>query len=162
MQQEDREIQSLIIQAGQINSESQQLRQAIEEFSTVLRRGMLRSTVQGMAMIIIGIMLAVSFLGLLAQTYTCDAENLSHQKGSGHYKVCAVIFPQIVPQVANIQKQAAAAKQAAEDRQRITEERQKTNHYLEENPLRVACVLKIKPEDRTDQNVTDCLSGKTR
>lgn len=158
----DRELQAAIMAAGEIKAESGELRAAIREFAELLRKGLIRSTLQGLAMIVIGIMLAITFLGLLSQTWTCDAANLAGQKGSFHYKACSVIFPQIVPQVAGIQKAAVAAKAAEENRQAILDERRKTNEYLDKNPGRVGCILKIPPEKRNDQNVNDCLTGATK
>lgn len=117
----DRELQAAIIAAGEIKSESRELRDAIREFADLLHRGLIRSTVQGLAMIVVGIMLAITFLGLLSQTWSCDAGNLAQQKGSLHYKACAVIFPQIVPQVAGIQKAAIAAKVQADQATQVNE-----------------------------------------
>jgi hypothetical protein len=161
---EDREIQSLVMQAGAIRTDSKELREAIYEFRDTLRRGLIRSSFQGIAMIVVGIMLAITFLGLLSQTYTCDATNLAKQKGSAHYKVCAVVFPQIIPQVSNLQRAAAAAKVQAEERQAILRERidiaealVKTNAYLDTIPKQITCVLLIQPPDRTDANVAACL-----
>lgn len=158
----DRELQAAIMAAGEIKTESRELRLAIKEFAELLRKGLIRSTIQGLAMIVVGIMLAITFLGLLSQTWSCDAGNLAGQKGSLRYKACAVIFPQIIPQVSGIQKAAAAAKAADENRQAVLDERRKTNEYLDKNPARVGCILKIPPEKRNDQNVNDCLTGATK
>lgn len=154
----DRELQAAIMAAGEIKSESRDLRAAIAEFAELLHRGLIRSTVQGMVMIIVGIMLAITFIGVLSQPWSCDATNLSRQQGSVHYKACAVIFPQVVPQVANIKRTAAATKAGDDNRQAVLDERKRTNELLDQVPDRLACVLLIRPQDRTDTNVKTCLA----
>lgn len=109
----DRDVQTLIMQAGEIRTESRDLRAAILDFQDSLRRGLFRATVQGIAMVIFAVIFAVSLLGYLtSKSWTCDP--LSLKDGSLQYKVCDVFFPQTTQQVKYLktiqQSQTDAAK----------------------------------------------------
>jgi len=153
----DRDVQSLIVQAGEIRTESRDLRKAILDFQDALRRGLIRASIQGVVMVFIGIVMAISFLGILSKPYTCDGGNLSHQIDSWHYKVCNVVFPQTGTQAKTLKATRDATKAADDQRQQVLDERKKTNDFLEKFPRQVGCILKIHPEDRTDANVNACL-----
>jgi hypothetical protein len=104
---DDREVQALIQQAGQIRSESQTLREAMLSFEDRLRRGLFRATVQGVVMVICAVIFAVSLLGYLtSKTWTCDPLSLN-DKGF-RYEVCDLAFPQTTQQARFFKANAAA------------------------------------------------------
>ena len=103
----DREIQSLIMQAGEIRTEAEQLRLATADFAETLRRGLVRATIQGVLLTLAAVVIAVSFLGYLtSKSWTCDPLALN-DKGF-RYEVCDLFFPQTTQQARFFKATAAA------------------------------------------------------
>jgi hypothetical protein len=155
----DREIQSLIMQAGEIRVESQELRGAIYEFRDTLKRGLFRASVQGVVIVVLAVIFSITIIGFLSKPYTCDAGNLSNQIGSWHYKVCNVIFPSAGTQAKALKNARVAAKASADNQATIIEERKKTNDFLNSFQARVLCVLQTPADQRTDAAIKKCIGA---